>query len=145
MSQRYDPEEAERVYSMRTLDIWRRDMDISVPFTAFLGKILIDFERGVEEKNRPQRAKEFMGIIASLGVAPPPVRKPTAWVESSPSLCCTGPCTSGSHALLPAAGPAFIKAGQALSSRPDLLPPEYLAELQKLQVVRKPLTPIPQP
>lgn len=30
-------------------------------------------------------------------------------------------------------GPAFIKAGQALSSRPDLLPPEYLKELQKLQ------------
>ena len=30
-------------------------------------------------------------------------------------------------------GPAFIKAGQALSSRPDLLPPEYLEELQKLQ------------
>lgn len=30
-------------------------------------------------------------------------------------------------------GPAFIKAGQALSSRPDLLPSEYLDELQKLQ------------
>ena len=36
---RYDPEEAERVYSMRTLDVWRRDMEISVPFTAFLGKV----------------------------------------------------------------------------------------------------------
>lgn len=31
-------------------------------------------------------------------------------------------------------GPAIIKAGQALSSRPDLLPKEYLTELQKLQV-----------
>ncbi|CAM9724651.1 unnamed protein product [Chrysoparadoxa australica] len=30
-------------------------------------------------------------------------------------------------------GPAIIKAGQALSSRPDLLPSEYLLELQKLQ------------
>ena len=30
-------------------------------------------------------------------------------------------------------GPAIIKAGQALSSRPDLLPAEYLEELQKLQ------------
>ena len=30
-------------------------------------------------------------------------------------------------------GPAVIKAGQALSSRPDLLPSEYLEELQKLQ------------
>lgn len=30
-------------------------------------------------------------------------------------------------------GPAIIKGGQALSSRPDLLPSEYLEELQKLQ------------
>jgi predicted unusual protein kinase regulating ubiquinone biosynthesis (AarF/ABC1/UbiB family) len=30
-------------------------------------------------------------------------------------------------------GPAVIKAGQALSSRPDLLPTDYLEELQKLQ------------
>lgn len=30
-------------------------------------------------------------------------------------------------------GPALIKAGQALASRPDLLPSEYLEELQKLQ------------
>lgn len=30
-------------------------------------------------------------------------------------------------------GPAIIKAGQALASRPDLLPFEYLEELQKLQ------------
>jgi hypothetical protein len=30
-------------------------------------------------------------------------------------------------------GPAIIKGGQALASRPDLLPSEYLVELQKLQ------------
>lgn len=30
-------------------------------------------------------------------------------------------------------GGAFVKLGQALSVRPDLLPPEYVAELQKLQ------------
>ena len=32
-----------------------------------------------------------------------------------------------------ALGPAIIKGGQALASRPDLLPSEYLQELQKLQ------------
>ncbi len=30
-------------------------------------------------------------------------------------------------------GPAFVKVGQALSARPDLLPPEYLAALAQLQ------------
>jgi aarF domain-containing kinase len=36
--------------------------------------------------------------------------------------------------ILSAQSPAIIKAGQALASRPDLLPKEYLDELQKLQV-----------
>ena len=30
-------------------------------------------------------------------------------------------------------GPTFVKLGQILSTRPDLLPPEYVAELAKLQ------------
>lgn len=76
--------------------MWRRDLQISVPLTVFLGSVLIDFQRGVEIENRALRATQFMEIIAGLG-------------------------------------PAFIKAGQALSSRPDLLPPDYLRELQKLQ------------
>ena len=30
-------------------------------------------------------------------------------------------------------GPAYVKLGQVLSTRPDLLPPEYVAELSRLQ------------
>lgn len=36
-------------------------------------------------------------------------------------------------AAISSLGPAIIKGGQALASRPDLLPAEYLEELQKLQ------------
>jgi predicted unusual protein kinase regulating ubiquinone biosynthesis (AarF/ABC1/UbiB family) len=35
--------------------------------------------------------------------------------------------------MLTELGPAFIKVGQALSTRPDLVPPQYLEELTKLQ------------
>jgi len=37
------------------------------------------------------------------------------------------------NSIIASLGPAIIKAGQALASRPDLLPKEYLNELQKLQ------------
>ena len=37
------------------------------------------------------------------------------------------------NSIIASMGPALIKAGQALASRPDLLPSEYLDELQKLQ------------
>ena len=35
--------------------------------------------------------------------------------------------------MLEALGPVYIKLGQTLSMRPDILPPEYIAELSKLQ------------
>ena len=35
--------------------------------------------------------------------------------------------------ILTRLGPAFIKVGQALAARPDLLPPDYIAELELLQ------------
>jgi len=35
-------------------------------------------------------------------------------------------------------GPAFVKLGQMLSTRPDLLPPDYIAELSRLQDRVKP-------
>ncbi|KAL6749748.1 hypothetical protein V8C86DRAFT_3185990 [Haematococcus lacustris] len=82
-----------------------------------------------------------------LGAAPPP---PPAPPSAYPSL--TPPPSSlfmggeggarGGQAATPASlmremlvrlGPAFIKIGQALSSRPDVLPMDYVAELELLQ------------
>ena len=37
-------------------------------------------------------------------------------------------------------GPSFIKIGQILSTRNDILPPEYISELQKLQDNTSPLS-----
>ncbi len=41
---------------------------------------------------------------------------------------------AGMREVLVELGPAFVKIGQALSSRPDVLPPEYITELELLQV-----------
>jgi len=93
---RYDPAAAEVFFRGKGFLVARRQARIAVPLAAFVAKVIVDLQMGAEAERRPQRAKEFLDIIAKLG-------------------------------------PAFIKAGQALSSRPDLLPAEYLLELQKLQ------------
>ena len=49
MGLRYDPMTADKEFQSRTLDVWRRDLQISVPLTLFLGQVLIDFQRGVEK------------------------------------------------------------------------------------------------
>lgn len=92
----YDPEDAEARLWRQPVRWLRRNVDLFVPMTAFLTRIILDIVTDVEEKNRRKRAQELLEIISGLG-------------------------------------PAVIKAGQALSSRPDLLPNEYLEELQKLQ------------
>ena len=43
------------------------------------------------------------------------------------------PAASRIRAVLEQLGPAFIKLGQILSTRADLLPPSYLKELELLQ------------
>lgn len=42
--------------------------------------------------------------------------------------------------LLTELGPAFVKIGQAVSSRPDVVPPVYIKQLEFLQVPSDPHT-----
>ena len=62
----------------------------------------------------------FAGLEGDLGEAPLPQAEgdagPDAFVDD-----------------LEALGPTFIKLGQALSTRPDMLPPDYLAALERVQ------------
>src|SRR5690349_18947272 len=46
-----------------------------------------------------------------------------------------GPSARGQHLreMLDELGPTFVKFGQLLSMRPDIVPPDIIAELQKLQ------------
>ena len=133
---RYDPLEADRYWSTRILQVWKRDMEISVPITAFLGKVLIDYQQGMEERNRQLRAREFMSIIASLGPAfikagqvPLPLSQFIFRIAhlQNPPIRPIARSRARPRAL------EHDRSVQALSSRPDLLPPEYLTELQKLQ------------
>ncbi|CAM9832336.1 unnamed protein product, partial [Discosporangium mesarthrocarpum] len=93
---RYNPVKLEEQLFKQPVKWLVRNLELFVPLTSFLGKVVLDIQTGTEVRNRKVRAAELLNIISGLG-------------------------------------PAIIKAGQALSSRPDLLPNEYLTELQKLQ------------
>jgi len=53
-------------------------------------------------------------------------------VQTQPVVT-TGDRPSRIRMALEELGPTFIKLGQLLSTRPDLLPPEYIRELERLQ------------
>lgn len=67
-----------------------------------------------------RRAGVFAGLDGDIGEAPLPQVEgdagPEAFVDD-----------------LEALGPTFVKLGQALSTRPDMVPPEYVAALERIQ------------
>jgi ubiquinone biosynthesis protein len=92
------------------------------------------------------RLRQITGIVAKYGWG--------EWIKKSPDLTKVLDSTetpvkeNGVHResaprrfrlLLEELGPTFIKLGQVLSARPDLVPPHYIAELKSLQNQCEPL------
>lgn len=73
----------------------------------------------------------FGYLVEQLGLASL-LSLPRRWVLRSPP---PPPLSTAARLreVLIALGPTFVKLGQALSTRPDLLPPEFITELEKLQ------------
>ena len=64
------------------------------------------------------------GVFTGLDLDAATVESDATTVEGKPEEFVTD---------LEAMGPAFIKIGQALSTRPDMVPPAYLHALQRMQ------------
>jgi ubiquinone biosynthesis protein len=72
-------------------------------------------------------------MMTQVGLGDLIPRRPGWFRRGAPKL--PPPHTQAEHFRLALSelGATFIKLGQALSTRPDLMPPEYVAELVKLQ------------
>jgi len=104
---------------------------------------------GGEHKNRPQSLHIYSipsfpllmfhsGVEFSrwwLASRVSPTSPPSAMTGSGAASRAPRPPTDAERMrdVLTRLGPAFIKVGQALSSRPDLMPPAYVAALEMLQ------------
>ena len=76
----------------------------------------------------------FGDLVRRLGIV-------LHWKEAAQSAPLNAP--EGARRALQDLGPTFVKLGQILATRVDLLPPEWIAELEKLQD-RAPASPYPE-
>jgi aarF domain-containing kinase len=102
----YDRREIERFWEERPVTVARRFMSISAELTPILWAYIRDFKLFPSETEGSKLSQEELNLQ----------RLHAANLRSA----------------LTALGPAFVKIGQQLSIRPDILPPGALAELQKL-------------
>lgn len=93
---RYDPEVINARYRRRPSTVFKRLVEVLLPFSSFGLRLWWDKLRGGTPRSEQHRAIQLRKILTNLG-------------------------------------PTYIKVGQALSTRPDLVPPTYLEELAQLQ------------
>jgi ubiquinone biosynthesis protein len=92
-----------------------------------------------KEPSKMKRGKEIAAVLAHYGIDfLAESRSPLRFLISPSKLFqrrrpAQHSTAEGLRLALEELGPTYIKLGQAASTRPDLVPPEYVAELTKLQ------------
>src|SRR5687767_14754205 len=86
-------------------------------------------------RGRFSRLTEIAGIMARHGFAPAMRRMPVvrSLVPAVPGDPSKKPAAERFAAMLEDLGPTFVKLGQILSTRADLLPADFIAALSHLQ------------
>jgi ubiquinone biosynthesis protein len=117
------PESASRSRSQRSVDPSKRRVEIAVTLLKYGWDTLIYL----------LSLSDFVpaGVRQKLAVSSFLRQEFEAGSDELPDL--TLPLPSVLRQILEELGPTFVKLGQVLSTRPDLLPPEYIEELSKLQ------------
>lgn len=78
-----------------------------------------------------RRLRRIAGVVAKYGYRTDKLQVEREEVEGVPPPDLTGPRKM--RLMLEELGPTFIKLGQVLSTRPDLVSPAYVVELKQLQ------------
>jgi ubiquinone biosynthesis protein len=90
-----------------------------------------------------QRYRQILTVFSKhgFGFALSQLPAERLWIRDLHPFPTREPATLPAHfrQALEELGPAFVKLGQMLSTRPDLLPPSYISELTKLQDEVKPV------
>lgn len=99
----------------------------------------ISLQRSKRHRQRYQEIAEvflrhgFGYLFNNLGPDWAPPRRSSRQADQSASPMAEQDLPTHFRQALEELGPTFVKMGQVLSTRPDLLPPAYVAELSKLQ------------
>jgi hypothetical protein len=115
----YDPERLADHLSSRWLQVYARAVRIAASLGGFIARVAQDYALGQLEARSADRCGWGWGTAAATLVG-----SHTQRVPDDPRACVYALLHRATELrkLLSGLGPAFVKVGQALSARPDLLP-----------------------
>ena len=89
-----------------------------------------DAQPGPDLGDHPGRRQARLRLLLR---APPPDRPPARGTKATPRTPTARTAAQHLREMFDELGPTFVKFGQLLSTRPDVLPPDIIAELRRLQ------------